>query len=169
VRIIDLLKDWDEDNSGKIERAEFRKAMATLGIGREQRAAVDKLFDSFDGDRSGEIDHGELQKVLRERVALDEALLPGAMGEIAVEAKNAIELRHGASARHRAWLDGARLDPSSKVPMQVQQSNDVLLPLTHPGLPGAHPLWAVGRGSPCAAPRERRSSCSTSCGRTRCG
>ena len=32
VRVIDLFRDWDEDESGRIDRTEFRRGLLALGI-----------------------------------------------------------------------------------------------------------------------------------------
>jgi len=67
VRVIDLFRDWDEDGSGLIDKAEFFKGMAPLGI-EVSRAESDSLFDDFDKDGSGTIEFRELHKMLRQRV-----------------------------------------------------------------------------------------------------
>ena len=55
---------WDEDGNGLIAKSEFAVAMPALGLD-VPRADIDFLFDSFDGDGSGEIDYHELNKALR--------------------------------------------------------------------------------------------------------
>ena len=50
VRVVDLFKDWDEDGNGCVNKKEFRKAVATLGLDASKKE-VDALFDSFDPDR----------------------------------------------------------------------------------------------------------------------
>jgi len=69
VRVIDLFRDWDEDGSGLIDKDEFFKAMAPLGIDVSREEAND-LFDEFDKDLSGEIEFRELNKMLRQRVSV---------------------------------------------------------------------------------------------------
>ena len=46
-RVIDLFRAWDADNSGRIDKFEFRKAVRTLGF-EEAQEDVDAVFDSFD-------------------------------------------------------------------------------------------------------------------------
>lgn len=53
----------DEDGNGCVSKKEFRKAIAALGVDAP-KAEVEALFDSFDPDRSGEIDYKEFQRAL---------------------------------------------------------------------------------------------------------
>ena len=62
--MLDVFRDWDEDESGNISRDEFRKAMALLGVSAVKEV-VDGCFDSFDADGSGTIEYNELDKLLR--------------------------------------------------------------------------------------------------------
>ena len=48
TRILDLLRSWDEDNSGTVDKKEWRQALRSLGV-RLKRDALDGLFDQFDG------------------------------------------------------------------------------------------------------------------------
>ena len=91
VRMLDLFRDWDEDQSGTITLTEFRRAISALGY-EAPSADVAAVFDMFDRDKSGTIELKELNKELRRGVdiQLDAALLDGAAGEITVGARNAI-------------------------------------------------------------------------------
>ena len=62
VRIIDLFRDWDADGDGKVSKKEFRQALQVLGLEASRRTEADALFDTYDPDRSGQIDYGELSK-----------------------------------------------------------------------------------------------------------
>ena len=64
VRVIDLFREWDEDQDGTVSKKEFRRAMPLLGL-EVPRAEVDALFDSWDPDGSGSLEIPELNKVLR--------------------------------------------------------------------------------------------------------
>ena len=64
-------------------------------------AEVDDLFDSWDPDRSGVLELDEVHRQLRQHVELNPALLPGAAGEIVLEAKNKIALRKESVERQR--------------------------------------------------------------------
>lgn len=63
ARILDLMRTWDEDNSGTVDKKEWRKALRSLGI-QLKRDVLDNLFDQLDADRSGELDYHELHKHL---------------------------------------------------------------------------------------------------------
>ena len=54
----------DENGDGVINREEFHTAMPLLGL-HVAREHVDKLFDLFDPDRSGEIEYREFNAQLR--------------------------------------------------------------------------------------------------------
>ena len=58
-------------------------------------AEIDRLFDSWDPDRSGEISLQELNKQLRRggEIKLDKKMLAGGAGEIVLESRNARALR----------------------------------------------------------------------------
>ena len=57
VRVIDRFREWDEDQSGYVDKKEFRKGVATLGYHVPQ-SEVDAIFDSIDVNRSGTLDLG---------------------------------------------------------------------------------------------------------------
>jgi Ca2+-binding EF-hand superfamily protein len=65
VRVIDLFREWDENQDGRISKHEFSVGMAALGIDVSKEEA-NELFDEFDPDGSGTIDKLELFNVLRE-------------------------------------------------------------------------------------------------------
>jgi len=67
VRVIDLFRDWDENQDGLISKHEFAKAMAPLGI-QVSKEEAGALFDAFDPDGSGAIEYRELDQLLRRRV-----------------------------------------------------------------------------------------------------
>ena len=67
MRVLDLFRVWDEDQSGTVSKKEFRRALPVLGFKDVSREVVDALFDSLDGDKSGTIEYRELQKLLRQR------------------------------------------------------------------------------------------------------
>ena len=102
-RVVDLFREWDDDASGTVDRREFRQALPLLGLNVSKQTA-DALFTAFDEDNSGEISYEELRTKLRDSliksagVELEDALKPGAMGEIIMNAKNKIALRGGVLA-----------------------------------------------------------------------
>ena len=52
MRVIDLFREWDDDESGYVDKKEFCRAMRQLGITKEQakKSDIDMLFDSCDPD-----------------------------------------------------------------------------------------------------------------------
>ena len=62
ARIIDLLRNWDTDNDGKISRREFSMALRRYGCPAETKD-VQALFDKWDKDGSNKIDLLELHQV----------------------------------------------------------------------------------------------------------
>ena len=64
VRVMDLFRDWDDDNTGTISKKEFRSAMRELGL-NVPREQIELLFSDFDPDGSGKIEFVELNKQLR--------------------------------------------------------------------------------------------------------
>ena len=64
VRVIDLFREWDEDENGTVSKKEFRKAMPMLGLDVPVED-VDALFDTWDPDGSGMLELKELTRVLK--------------------------------------------------------------------------------------------------------
>ena len=98
-RVIDLFREWDDDENGTIDKVEFRRALPALGF-KVEKSLAEELFDQFDSDRSGEISVEELQKMLGASLAaskgveLDDNLKAGAV-KFTMEAKNKYALRVG--------------------------------------------------------------------------
>ena len=56
-----VFETWDEDGSGKLDAAEFRKALKSLEPSSHvTEAQVDALFDRLDRDRSGSVNYNEI-------------------------------------------------------------------------------------------------------------
>ena len=66
-RISDTFREFDKDQSGKIDKREFRLALQKLGV-VAHKSEYDLTFDSLDNDRSGTIEYEELNEHLRRRV-----------------------------------------------------------------------------------------------------
>ena len=117
MRVVDLLRDWDEDSNGTVSLKEFSKALTVLGLAFSPEA-VEKLFAEIDADGSGEVDMKELNRKLRigASIELDAELQDGAMGEIVVGAANAIALRKSADS----GALNVQLDAESDVPLVEQ-------------------------------------------------
>ena len=56
--MVDLFKKWDIDGNGLIDKAEFRKAVAALGVQYDDEI-VDAVFEGYDADGSGEMEYKE--------------------------------------------------------------------------------------------------------------
>ena len=56
-KMIDLFHTWDDDSSGDITLAEFKKALEAMGMQGCPNYQVTELFESFDVDNSGYIDY----------------------------------------------------------------------------------------------------------------
>ena len=52
VRVIDFFRQWDDDDTGRIEKKEFRRGMKELGL-TASKAQLDELFDMWDPDKTG--------------------------------------------------------------------------------------------------------------------
>jgi Ca2+-binding EF-hand superfamily protein len=121
ARVSDLFQEWDESGDGVVDRREFYRALALLGLvsvsGRgASRADVDALFDTWDKDASGGITFSELRKLLHRgaTVEVDAILRAGALGPIQVGATNRYALRKdGPGKKGSNVLSGAQLDGSA--------------------------------------------------------
>ena len=96
ARVIDLFRDWDDDESGAVDLKEFSKAINALGF-EAPKEEIEGVFKQLDKDGSGQLEYKELNKMLRSGTGstLDAALLPGAMGEIKAKGENKHALRRG--------------------------------------------------------------------------
>ena len=110
--VMDLFKQWDRDESGSIDKMEFRRAIRGCGFDFfTDDAEIDAVFEDFDIDGNGSLDYKELNKNLRQGAGsvLDASLAPGAAGEIVMKAttKHAIRKRDkGAKAKHGGYTIG---------------------------------------------------------------
>ena len=114
MRVIDLFREWDEDNNGKVTRAEFHKAMPLLGLD-VPAAELDALFDSWDPDGSGILEQSEVQKQLRRgaEITLAADLQDGAVA-IETERTQGHALRKGVFEKATSsLLRGMDIDESS--------------------------------------------------------
>ena len=114
VRVMDLFRDWDEDQTGTITFSEFKRAIVALGFDEQQHGegSMRELFNEIDTDGSKTIEYGELNKALRRSAKIDEILMAGAAGHIEVASKNVS--RQGAEWALQLALsvrDDADLDP----------------------------------------------------------
>ena len=109
-RVLDLFREWDDDADGTVSEIEFRRALPMLGL-KVERDVAERLFATFDEDRSGSISYEELHAKLGRRVTdveIDAALKPGALGEIKLDAKNKFALRGGVLREGVSGVFGAQ-------------------------------------------------------------
>ena len=115
VRVIDLFRDWDDDNNGRVTREEFHKAMVELQF-EVPAEEIDALFTSWDPDGSGALELKELEKLLRRgsSVQLDAKLQAGGAGEIETKRDNKFALRKTKLERtNSVLLQGFDIDEDS--------------------------------------------------------
>ena len=128
--MIDLFREWDDDNTGSVSKSEFCKAMKELGCDVSKKQ-LDELFDSWDPDSSGQLEIRELEKLLRRgsTVELDASLQPGAAGEVVLTSKNQASIRKNKVNRADATLmQGLDIDESlglDQVDEQVRRPQEV--------------------------------------------
>ena len=82
-RVTDLLRAWDSEGNGLVERREFRRAVRAMGFDVVASSdEIDALFDSFDADGSGVLEYRELHQLLRlgRGVSISPSLRDGAHG-----------------------------------------------------------------------------------------
>ena len=80
-RVIDLFKEWDDNSDGVISRQEFHTAMALLGVAG-QPELIDRLFDIFDPDKSGEIEYKEFANRLKRNTGAADGGADGAASAV---------------------------------------------------------------------------------------
>ena len=123
VRVIDLFRDWDDDNSGMVSKEEFRRGMAEMGL-KASTEEVDKVFDAFDPDGSGSVELKEFGRMLRRgsSAKLDKSLQAGAMGAIETKSETKFALRKGTKPEQAgtAVLRGFDLDEDSDESIAAQ-------------------------------------------------
>jgi Ca2+-binding EF-hand superfamily protein/tetratricopeptide (TPR) repeat protein len=128
-RVIDLFREWDEDDGGTISQKEFTQAITALGFDAPPQE-IAAVFRQLDVDKSGSIEYKELNKMLRSGAGsnLDPALRPGAMGEIKAKGENKHALRRGQmSGKKGAVLpNSVKLEAVSDGKSVVEQLREIL-------------------------------------------
>ena len=120
-RMIDTFREFDEDQSGKIDKREFQLALRKLGI-VAHKSAFDNTFDTFDDDRSGTLEYHELNNKLRRRV--DDPSHTSAMGGG----------RGAATSSRAAWAQ-----PAEELAEAVPSLPYTGPPIRAPSAPSVHP------------------------------
>ena len=137
-RVIEVFRAWDADNSGTIDKKEFRLGLQQLGLTEVPREEVDALFDEIDADLSGEIDYRELAAKLKtkQRVKLGTV----AAASVAVAGSNRwLERKKQSLQPHvhaSAWASKPPRPPSplmrSSSPSRLQRSLQMSSPTRSP-------------------------------------
>ena len=67
-RILDLFREWDTDGDGRIDKAEFKRALEELEVLKDGKEGIEQfkaIWGKFDPDGSGVIDLEELKKIMQ--------------------------------------------------------------------------------------------------------
>ena len=64
TRMIDLFRDWDEDQNGVVDKGEFHAALTSMGM-PGTKEEHDALFEMWDADNSGGVDFKEMSGALK--------------------------------------------------------------------------------------------------------
>ena len=92
MRVVDLLRDWDEDGNGTVSLREFAKALPVIGL-KVSAETVQALFTEFDADGSGEIEPAEIVHTLTKMgLRLSKEELDAVVYELDVDGDGMVEL-----------------------------------------------------------------------------
>jgi Ca2+-binding EF-hand superfamily protein len=130
-RIIDTFREFDEDQSGKIDKREFRSALQKLGV-VAHKSHYDLTFDSFDSDRSGALEYQELYAHLRRRVGVDppHTIAIGAVGGAGAAMGRAASLQASPPSQHHRHPASPR--SSSPCSLDSQGAATTRMPMRMP-------------------------------------
>ena len=90
-RVMDLLRAWDEDGNGVIDRDEFTHALRYMGL-QVSDEIISSLFDEWDTDGDGMLDEKELSRVMRNARAANKKMKKKKVEEPPVPVVNVSEL-----------------------------------------------------------------------------
>jgi hypothetical protein len=122
VRVVDLFRSFDDDESGCVSHKEFHIGMKQLGLDFPKEA-MDVLYDEWDPDGSGHLTLQELSKQLRRGndITLAKELQAGGAGEIVLKSENDIKLRTAKKVQGQASImQGVDIDESQPVAQQLR-------------------------------------------------
>ena len=71
-KLTDLIRSWDTDENGEIDRAEFRRGLKSIGVTGAGKD-IDAIFAEWDRDHGGMLDYKELSRALRGDHMLEDA------------------------------------------------------------------------------------------------
>ena len=111
ARVVDLLREWDSDKNGVIDRKEFHRAIKALGFGAlAGKEDIDIVFDMLDESKDGLIEFKELNRMLRQSAEVDAAMAGGAQGRVALDSEVKAKLkRTSAPSGNRAGGAGTSI------------------------------------------------------------
>lgn len=133
MRVIDVFRQMDDDESGLIDRSEFRKAIKEMGCDAPD-ADIDALFRSFDFDNSKAIDYRELHSLLAHGFA--------SKPNSAAEPQKQRRPMHGRRAESNAVMELSSLASTATLSPSLSPSVPLSPPPPLPpffGLPGTLP------------------------------
>jgi len=70
ARVAQILESWDEDGNGEVDKAEFKRAVRSMGFGDLSDRVIDLVFLEFDEDRSGSVSCFEIDRRLKKYAKL---------------------------------------------------------------------------------------------------
>ena len=114
LRVIDVFRQLDDDNSGMIDGVEFAKGISEMGLVGASPEAIGALFASFDPDGNELLEYDELHEILV-RSAQDYPELP----PLELDAKNPIALRKAPLNKRDANLFQGVVDLASADPADI--------------------------------------------------
>ena len=162
-RVVDVFRAWDADNSGTIDKNEFRDGLRQLGLTEVPLEELDALFDEIDADESGEIDYRELAFKLKtkQRAKVGAAVAAA----VAVPGSNRwLERRSQAltidpQLKPSPWATKQARPPSplmrSSSPSRLQMSLQIGSPM---GRSGSSQRLSPSRRDPSRSPKRREPS-----------
>lgn len=109
LRVGDIIREWDEDNSGTIDPDEWHMHLRRLGVGMARKES-DDLFAQLDPDGDGELTMEEMRKVLKK---LSEMAIKAAAEEKAAAKLVGERKREAAAAQAQAQQEQLSLSSES--------------------------------------------------------
>ena len=79
----DLLKEWDSNDDGRVDRKEFADGLIKMGI-KATRQDFNTLFDSWDNDGGGSLDARELARALKSNDTVHSIKVLGRQAQVAI-------------------------------------------------------------------------------------
>lgn len=109
-RILDLFREWDTDGDGRIDKAEFKRALEELEVLKDGKEGIEQfkaIWGKFDPDGSGVIDLEELKKIMQTARASASRTQSSLKTATTLAPDGVGEGRQGKAAGRGALSDGA--------------------------------------------------------------